>query len=87
MRKPWIRTICGLPCANRGSKLCSTIHGLSAQTVGGSTLCARQSQAAQTKGTRRNRREGLQLAAQANVRDSYLGLGILRCSLWGLGYM
>ena len=33
IRKPWIGTICGLPCANRGSTLCATIHGLSAQTV------------------------------------------------------
>ena len=33
MRKPWIQTttIHGLPCANRGSTLCATIHGLSAQ--------------------------------------------------------
>ena len=33
MRKPWIQTTCGLPCANRGSTLCATIHGLSAQFV------------------------------------------------------
>ena len=33
MRKPWIGTIRGLPCANRGSTFCATTHGLSAQTV------------------------------------------------------
>ena len=33
MRKPWIGTIRGLPRANRGSTVCATIHGLSAQTV------------------------------------------------------
>ena len=33
MHKPWILTIRGLPCANHGSKLCKTIHGLSAQSV------------------------------------------------------
>ena len=33
MRKAWIWTICGLPCANHGSMLCATIHGLSALTV------------------------------------------------------
>ena len=48
-------------------------------------VCATQSQAPQTKGEGNNRREGLRLAAQGDVRDSYLGLGILHCSLWGLG--
>ena len=33
MRKLWIGTIRGLPCAKLGSTLCATIHGLSAQTV------------------------------------------------------
>ena len=33
MRKPWIGTIHGLPCANRGSTLCATIYGMSSQTV------------------------------------------------------
>ena len=51
----------------------------------GATLCATQSQAPQTIGEARNRREGLQSAAQGDVRDSYLGLGILHCSAWGLG--
>ena len=47
----------------------------------GSTLCATQSQAPQTKGTGRNLREGSQSATQGNVKDSYLGVRILRCSL------
>ena len=85
MHKPWIGTIHGLPCANCGSTLCAAIHGLSAQTVDPHFAQHMQSQAPQTKGTERNRREGLRLALQGNVRDSYLGLGILQCSLWGLG--
>ena len=35
---------------------------------------------ATTKGTGRNRRKGLPSAPQGDVRDSYLGLGILHCS-------
>ena len=46
-------------CAKRGSTLCATIRGLSAQTVDPWTLCATQSQAPQTEGTGLNRREGL----------------------------
>ena len=51
----------------------------------GSTLCATQSQATQTKGTGRNCRAGLRLAAQDNVRDLYLGLGsyIVVFGVWG----
>ena len=47
----------------------------------GSALCATQSQAPQTKGTGHNRKEGLQSATQGDVRDSYIGLRILCCSL------
>ena len=86
MRKPWIGTIRELP------HMCKAwIHALHNNpwivcVNCGSTLCTAQSQVPQTKWTGRkshNRREGLQLAAQGDVMDSYLGLGILRCSLWG----
>ena len=33
MHKLWIGTIRGLPCAKHGSRLCTTIHGFSTQTV------------------------------------------------------
>ena len=39
-RKAWICTICGLLCAKRGSALCATIHGLSAQSVDCAIHCA-----------------------------------------------
>ena len=52
------------------------------QTLHRFTLCATQSQAPQTKGIRRNCKEILQSAAQGDVRDSNLELGILHCSLW-----
>ena len=83
MHKPWIRTIHGLPGANRGSMLCSTIHRLQAQSV--DPRFAQHSQASQTKGKGRNCREGLRSAVQGDVKDSYLGLGILHCSFGGLG--
>ena len=83
VRKPWIGTIRGLPRANRGSTHCATIHGLSVQSVD-SDFCATQSQVPQTKGEGHNRREGLRSAVQGDVRDLYLGLVILHCSLWGL---
>ena len=44
-----------------------------------------RSQASQTTEERRNRKEGLRSAAQDDVRNLYFGLGILHCSLWGLG--
>ena len=78
MCKSWIGANRGLPCANLGSTLYATkIHGLSAQTS--------DPRFAQ-HGVRRHKRgqdaiaEGLRSAAQGDVKDSYLGLGILHCS-------
>ena len=65
-------TIRGLPFANRGCTLCATIHAWIVCANCGSTLCATQSQALQTKGEGRNRKEGLRSAAQGDVRDLYL---------------
>ena len=50
----------------------------------GSTLYATQSQAPQTKGAGYNHKEGLRSATQGDVRDSYLGLGILHCIVFGV---
>ena len=71
LRKPWIHALQNNPWI-----VCANC---------GATVCVTQSQAPQTKGTGRNRRDGLRSAVQSDVRDSYLGLGILHCSLCGLG--
>ena len=83
MRKPWIRTICGLPCANCGSMLCSTIQRLSVKSVDPCFTHHR---------VRRFKLKGKDTIAEKDCNrlcKAMLGirvwLGILHCSLWGLG--
>ena len=63
--------------------LCATIHGTSAQTVDPHFVQHRVRRNKLKGHAGRNRGEGLRSAAQGDVRDSYLELGILHCSLWG----
>ena len=73
MRKPWIHGLLHKPwihaLRNNSWIVCTSC---------GSTLC----QAPQTNEEGHKRKEGLRLAAQGDVRDSYLGLGIML----GLGH-
>ena len=85
MRKPWIRTIHGLPCSNGGSTLRSHNNPWIVCTICRFMLCTTQNQPPQTKGEGHNRREGLQSAVQGDVRNLHLGLGTLHCSRRGLG--
>ena len=83
MHQRWIQTICGLPCASCGSMLCSTIHGLSVQSVDPRFVQHR---------VRRLKLKGKDAIAEKDcdrLCKALLGiciwLGILHCSLWGLG--